>query len=207
MCPNMSGRYPTSMAPPKSAAPHAVPALQVTDDRLPRDQELVHEDVPRAPSRAARPPARARIRSSVLGPDLEVVVDHGHLAVEKEPGIGGVALEEVQQTVDQVHQPQPEASGTARTTPGPSGCGGRWRFGVGTSPQATRPGRVSATQRGAGSGEPGPRVVLGLRQGTFGDEPPRGPPVRRTGLGLAVTVMAGVPEPEPEPEPEPRWWR
>ena len=45
----------------------------------------------------------------VLGPDLEVVVDHRHLAVEEEAGVGGVALEQVEQAVEQV---APAAAGS-----------------------------------------------------------------------------------------------
>ena len=43
------------------------------------------------PMAAAPAAARARSAALVLGPHLEVVVHHGHLAVEEEPGVGGVA--------------------------------------------------------------------------------------------------------------------
>ena len=74
--------------------------------------------------------ARARMRLFVLGPDLEVVVDHRHLAVEEEPGVGGVALEQRRGARRASSPAAAGSSGTARTTPGPSGCGGRWRCAV-----------------------------------------------------------------------------
>ena len=43
-----------------------------------------------------------------LGADGEVVVDHRHLPVEQEVGVGRVALELGQQLVEQVDEPQPE---------------------------------------------------------------------------------------------------
>ena len=43
-----------------------------------------------------------------LGADLEVVVDHRHLAVEQEVGVGRIGLELGEQLVEQVDEPQPE---------------------------------------------------------------------------------------------------
>ncbi len=43
-----------------------------------------------------------------LGADREVVVDHGHLPVEQEVGVGRVGLELGQELVEQVDEPQPE---------------------------------------------------------------------------------------------------
>ena len=82
-------------------------------------------DVPRP----HREPAGGRQRPQPLfgfGSDLQVVVDHRHLAVQEEPGVRRVPLENRDELVEHVDQAHPEASGTARTTPGPSGCGGRW---------------------------------------------------------------------------------
>ncbi len=54
-----------------------------------------------------RPDGRQRTEAALgLGPHLEVVVDHGHLAVEHEVRIAGVTLEERDQGVDQFHQGQ-----------------------------------------------------------------------------------------------------
>ena len=98
------------------------PALEVADDRLARDEELVHEDVPRA----HRQPPRRRQGADpvfVLGPDLEVVVDHRHLPVEEEPGVGGVALEQGDEPVEHLHEPQPEALVRLVPLPVPVGMG------------------------------------------------------------------------------------
>ena len=79
--------------------------LEIAHDGLAGGEELVHEDVPGAHAH----PARGRQRTETplgFGPYLEVVVDHGHLAVEHEVRIAGVALEERDQGVDQFHQGQ-----------------------------------------------------------------------------------------------------
>ena len=106
MWPNMSGRYPTSITPPK-AAPRSNAHLQVSPDRLARGEELVHQDVPRADTHPAgrgqgsQPPLH-------LGPHLEVVVDDRHLPVEHEVRVAGVGLEQRDQRVDQLDQRQAE---------------------------------------------------------------------------------------------------
>ncbi len=71
--------------------------LQVAHDRLARDHELVHQDHPR-PDR--EPPARGQApqRLGRLGPHLEVVVEDGGLAVEQEPRVGEVPLEQREQS-------------------------------------------------------------------------------------------------------------
>ena len=109
------------MAPPK-AAPRSMPALQVPHDGLARDEELVHEDVPRA---HRQPPRRGQGADAllVLGPDLEVVVDHGHLPVEEEPGVRRVALEQGEELVEHLHQAQPEALVRLVPLPVPVGVG------------------------------------------------------------------------------------
>ena len=63
-------------------------------------------------SRPAVTSARAGL---VLGADLEVVVDEGQLAVEEEVTERRVALQLVEQVVDQGHQPHPE--GLERVVP------------------------------------------------------------------------------------------
>ena len=54
-----------------------------------------------------RPGGRQRTQPALgLGTHLEVVVDHRHLPVEHEVGVAGVALEQRDQRVDQLHQGQ-----------------------------------------------------------------------------------------------------
>ena len=81
-------------------------ALQVADDGLARDHELVHEDHPRPdlePSRRRQcGEARRRLRAH-----LQVVVDHRGLPVEQEPGERRVALEQLEQIVDEVDELHP----------------------------------------------------------------------------------------------------
>ena len=74
--------------------------------RLARHHELVHEDHPRADLQAPGGHEARQPRLGV-GPHLEVVVDHRGLAVEQEPRVGGIALEEVEQVVDEVHELDP----------------------------------------------------------------------------------------------------
>ncbi len=73
----------------------------------PDDEELVHEDVPRPHAdptgRRQRPQPRLG-----FGPDLEVVVDDGHLAVQHEVRVAGVGLEQGEERVEHVHQIEPE---------------------------------------------------------------------------------------------------
>ena len=93
------------MAPPSSSA-RAQPSSQVADDRLARHEELVHQDLPRADREASLgdQPADQRLR---LGPDLEVVVDGGRLAVEREAE-PRILLHPVEQLVDQLDETHPE---------------------------------------------------------------------------------------------------
>ena len=81
--------------------------LQVADDGLARDQELVHQDVPRA---HGEPTGRRQGAnpSGRLGTDLEIVVDHGHLPVEEEPPVARVGLHECQEAVEEVDQVEAE---------------------------------------------------------------------------------------------------
>ena len=119
--------------------------LEVADERLARDQELVHEDLPRTDG---QPAARdvARQPGALLGTDLEVVVHRGQLPVEGE-GEVGLGLEHVEDAVDKVDQLHPEALKGADTTRGPSACaarGGSSSGGAGASgghsPRAYRVG-------------------------------------------------------------------
>ena len=70
------------------------------------DHVLVHQDHPRADLHA--PGADERGEPGLgRGPDLEVVVEHRGLAVEQEPRVGVVALEEVEELVEEVHELDP----------------------------------------------------------------------------------------------------
>jgi hypothetical protein len=87
------------------AAPKSL--LQVADDRLARDEELVHQHLPgadREPPLLDEPPDP---RLS-LGPDLEVVVEGRELAVEGE-AVALVGVHQVEQPIDQTDELQPEA--------------------------------------------------------------------------------------------------
>ena len=111
--PEHVGEVP-DLSDPTEARTGADPELEVADDRLARDQELVHEDVPGSD---AEPPGGREPPQPVLvfGADLEVVVDDGQLAVEQEPRVRGVALEEVQQLVHHPHEAH--AEGLERLVP------------------------------------------------------------------------------------------
>ncbi len=80
--------------------------LQIADDGLARDHELVHQDHPRPHLEPARRGEGGEARRRI-GAHLQVVVDHRGLAVEEEPGEGRVALEQVEQVVDEVDQLHP----------------------------------------------------------------------------------------------------
>ena len=80
--------------------------LEVAHDRLSRHHELVHEDHPRPEVEPARGDERGDALGPV-GPDLGVVVDDDGLAVEEEPPVRIVVLEEVEQVVDERDQTGP----------------------------------------------------------------------------------------------------
>ena len=82
--------------------------LEVADQRLTGDEELVGQGVPGAHGQAPRGGQAAQGLLG-LGSDLEVVVDHGHLAVEQEVAERRVRLEPGEEVVEQVDQLQPEA--------------------------------------------------------------------------------------------------
>ena len=44
----------------------------------------------------------------LLGPDLEVVLEHDGLAVEVEVPVGRIGIEQIQQAIDQRHEPEAE---------------------------------------------------------------------------------------------------
>ena len=58
-----------------------------------------------------------------LGAHREVVVDHRHLPVEQEVGVGRVGLELREEAVEQVDQPQPERLERRVPLPVPVGVG------------------------------------------------------------------------------------
>src|SRR5262249_18254605 len=80
--------------------------LKVTDYRLARNHELVHEHHPRTHLHASRVDEIADAAFGG-GPNLEVVVDDGRLPVEQEAREPVVALEEIEQAVDEVNELQP----------------------------------------------------------------------------------------------------
>ncbi len=78
--------------------------LEVPDDRLARDEEFVHQDLPRPdgqPVLGDEPPDQ-RLG---LRPHLEIVVDGGRLAIEREPHprIAVHPLEELVHELDETH--------------------------------------------------------------------------------------------------------
>ena len=126
--------------------------LQVADEGLAGDEELVHEDVPGSDG---EPAGRGEGPQPllVLGTDLEVVVDDGHLAVEEEVAVGAVALELVEQAVDQRDQLQ--AEGLERLVPLAV------PVGVGDDRDAT-PARCSSVRRPRQGRSRDELAVLGL---------------------------------------------
>ena len=79
------------------------PELQIPDDGLARHHELVHEDHPRADLQPTRVGQRLDARRG-RGSHLEVVVDHSGLPVEEEPRVPGIALQEIEELVDEVDE-------------------------------------------------------------------------------------------------------
>jgi hypothetical protein len=80
--------------------------LEVPDQRLARDEELVHEDLPR-PDRQPALADQALDPGPSGRPDLEVVVDRCNLAVERESE-PLVRLHRVEELVDQLDETHPE---------------------------------------------------------------------------------------------------
>ena len=84
-----------------------MPAQQVPDERLAADQKLVGHHVPRADEDAAifnrLPQPRLLLR-----PDLEIVLEDDRLAVEMEVLVAGIGVEQIEQPIDERHEPEPE---------------------------------------------------------------------------------------------------
>ena len=100
-----------------------------------------------------------------LRPHLEVVVDHGHLAVQQEPGVGGVGLHQGQQRIEQLDQAQPEGLEGLVPLPVPVGVGddgdtaGGMAAKVTARPHGSRPMWLPA----AGMADPwSPHLAAGL---------------------------------------------
>ena len=86
----------------------ACPAtLEVSYQGLAADEELVHEDLPRADGEPAAHHVAAQALL-LLGTNLEVVVDRRELAVERERELG-LRLEHLHDPVDEVDELHPEA--------------------------------------------------------------------------------------------------
>ena len=96
--------------------------LQVPHDGLAGHQELVHEDVP-GPDGDPAGGGQGAQAPLVLGADLQVVVDHGQLAVQQEVAVGAVLLHQVQQVVDEADELQPEGLERVVPLPVPVGVG------------------------------------------------------------------------------------
>ena len=92
---------------PAELAPALDSHLEVAQNRLSRDKELIHEDVPRAHADAAGLDQGAE-PILVLGSNFEVVVDNSHLSVEHEPGITGVLLHQGDERVEEFDEFHPE---------------------------------------------------------------------------------------------------
>src|SRR5262249_16943164 len=85
----------------------ATPEQEVADERFAADEDLVREDVRRAHLEAAGVEQRLQ-PFLVLGSYLDVVLEHDRLSVERERCERGVALERVQDSVDDRPETQPE---------------------------------------------------------------------------------------------------
>ena len=56
-----------------------------------------------------RPASIARAQPRLLlGPDLEVVLEHDRLAVEMEVFVGRIGVEQIEQPIDERDEPEPE---------------------------------------------------------------------------------------------------
>ena len=95
------------------------PGLQIAHERLGRHEEFVGQRVPRA-HREAAGPGQVRHALGGLGTHGKVVVEHGHLTVEQEVGVGRVGLEALEQFIEQLDETGPGPAGTGGTPHGPS---------------------------------------------------------------------------------------
>jgi hypothetical protein len=88
-------------------AAHAPAEQQVPDERLSADEQLIRQDVPRPGLEASRGEEHAQTRR-MLRANVEVVLEHDCLAVERERGERTVALQNVEDAVDDRTEAQPE---------------------------------------------------------------------------------------------------
>ena len=98
-----------------------LPVLEVADDRLARDEELVHQHLPRPDRQSSlldQPPDALRR----LGPHLEVVVQRRELAVQGE-AVALVGLHRVEERIDEPDQLQAEPLEREVPLPVPVGVG------------------------------------------------------------------------------------
>ncbi len=82
-------------------------ALEVAHQRFAADQELVHQDLPRADGQASALDVTPQALL-LLRPNLEVVVDRGQLTVQRE-GKVRLCLEHLHHAIHEVHELHPEA--------------------------------------------------------------------------------------------------
>ena len=83
---------------------HAMPQQQVADERFGADQELVGQHVPRAD---ADPPcfAQGTQLARPLRPHFQIVFQHRHLAVQHVEAVVGPGGQQIEEAVDQAHEP------------------------------------------------------------------------------------------------------
>jgi hypothetical protein len=135
------------------AEPHAASELrrlgesqaQVPDQRLPRDQPFVGQHVPRPDHQA---PLADPLCHALAGAwtHLEIVVEGHHLPVQGEAAEVGIALQQVEESVEQAYQPVPELLVAAVPLAVPMGvrnddemARGRALHGIEARPRSGRP--------------------------------------------------------------------
>jgi hypothetical protein len=84
-----------------------VPENEVPYERLAADEKLVGHHVPRSDQDPPRSDCRAKARL-LLRADFEVILEHDGLAVEMKMLERRIAVEQIEQAVDERDQPQPE---------------------------------------------------------------------------------------------------
>ena len=82
-------------------------AQQVADQRLAADEKFVRHHVPGADQDPAVFNCLAQPRL-LLGTDLEIVLEHDRLAVEVEILVARIGIQQVEQPIDERHEPEPE---------------------------------------------------------------------------------------------------
>jgi len=83
------------------------PRKQVPHQRFPADEKFIGHHVPRPDQDAAAGDRRAQPRF-LLGTDLEIVLEDNRLPVEVKVLVRGVAIEQIEEPIDQRHQPEAE---------------------------------------------------------------------------------------------------